>query len=75
MLDLLVPRNVGTADRIVRIALGLFLLSLVFVGPKSLLGLVGLVPLLTGTVGSCPLYRLCRTSTCPVNTIPRPKRR
>jgi len=41
------------------------LLSLVFVGPKSLWGLVGVVPLLTGLVGNCPLYTLLGINTCP----------
>lgn len=68
MLEKIFPRNLGTADRLIRIVAGLFMLSLVFVGPKSLFGLVGLVPLVTGAIGSCALYRLCGASTCPVNT-------
>ncbi len=50
--------NEGTLDRAIRVVVGLVLLSLVFVGPATLWGLVGLVPLLTGIVGFCPLYRL-----------------
>lgn len=57
--------NEGTIDRTVRIVLGLALLSLTVVGPKSMLGLIGLVPLLTGVVGFCPLYRLVGINTCP----------
>lgn len=49
-------RNVGSADRIFRILLGLVVLSLVFVGPKSAWGWLGLVPLITGFVSFCPLY-------------------
>lgn len=64
----LLPRNEHTIDRAVRVVLGLALLSLVFVGPKSYVGLVGLVPLLTGLVGSCPLYTLFGISTCPTKT-------
>jgi len=56
--------NAGTLDRIIRIVLGIALLSLVFVGPKSMLGLVGVVPLVTGLVGFCPLYRLVGLNTC-----------
>lgn len=48
--------NVGSVDRILRIVLGLGLLSLVFVGPQTPLGWFGLVPLLTGVMSSCPLY-------------------
>ena len=59
------PRNEGTVDRALRIIVGLALLSLVFVGPRTLWGLVGLVPLLTGLVGFCPLYALFGWRTCP----------
>jgi membrane protein implicated in regulation of membrane protease activity len=50
--------NEGNVDRVVRVLLGLALLALVFVGPKTWLGWFGVVPLLTGLVGVCPLYRL-----------------
>lgn len=56
-------RNEGTLDRVVRVVLGVVLLALFFVGPRTWLGLVGIVPLVTGVVGFCPLYRLLRTST------------
>lgn len=58
--------NEGTVDRLVRIALGLALLALVFVGPKNYVGLLGIVPLVTGLVGFCPLYRLVGVRTCAV---------
>lgn len=58
-------RNEASWDRIIRVVLGLVLLSLVFVGPQTLFGLIGLVPLLTGIFGFCPLYRLVGRSTCP----------
>ncbi len=61
-------RNEGTVDRVVRVVAGLALLSLVFVGPKTWLGLIGLVPLLTGLVGYCPLYRMLGIHTGPVRT-------
>lgn len=50
--------NVGTVDRIARVVLGIGLLALVFVGPQTLWGLVGIVPLATALVGFCPAYRL-----------------
>ncbi len=56
--------NVGTIDRIVRIAIGVVLLALVFVGPHTMWGLLGLVPLATGIYGFCPLYRLFGFDTC-----------
>lgn len=63
-MDELLKRNEGTADRALRVLLGLGLLSLVFVGPQTPLGWIGVVPLLTGTVGMCPLYRLFGINTC-----------
>lgn len=62
----LIVRNLGIIDRVVRVAVGVLLLAVVFVGPKTWLGLVGLVPLVTGVVGTCPLYRLFGFSTCSV---------
>ncbi|MCX5743299.1 MAG: DUF2892 domain-containing protein [Proteobacteria bacterium] len=59
-------QNEASLDRVVRVLLGLVLLSLVFVGPHTMWGLVGLVPLMTGLVGFCPLYRLLGVSTCAV---------
>jgi hypothetical protein len=59
-------RNEGIIDRVIRVVLGLGLLSLIFVGPQTMIGLVGLIPLLTGIVGFCPLYRLVGLSTCPI---------
>jgi hypothetical protein len=56
--------NIGNADRIARIILGVVLIALVFVGPKTAWGWIGLVPLLTGLVRWCPLYRLIGVSTC-----------
>ena len=56
--------NEGTLDRAVRIVLGLGLISLVFVGPQSIWGLVGIVPLLTGLIRWCPLYAPLGIRTC-----------
>lgn len=61
--------NEGAVDRALRVVLGLGLLSLIFVGPQTLWGLVGLVPLLTGLVGMCPLYSLFGVSTCSVKRV------
>ena len=57
--------NEGGVDRAVRIIAGLVVLSLTFVGPRSMWGLVGAVPLLTGLAGWCPLYALLGISTAP----------
>jgi hypothetical protein len=60
-------RNVGTADRVIRVVVGLALLSLVFVleGNARWWGLVGLLPLVTGLVGWCALYVPFGIDTCP----------
>jgi Protein of unknown function (DUF2892) len=60
-------RNIGAFDRMARIALGLGLLSLTVVGPQTAWGYVGLVPLLTGALGRCPLYGMFGFTTCPVS--------
>ena len=50
--------NVGRIDATIRIVAGLVLLSLVFVleGATRWIGLIGVVPLITGMIGHCPLY-------------------
>lgn len=59
--------NVGSADKAIRIVIGLALLSLLFLldGRARWFGLIGLVPLLTAFAGFCPLYTLFGLSTCP----------
>lgn len=58
--------NVGGIDRILRIVVGLGLLSLVFIleGNARWWGLVGIVPILTGTFRFCPAYLPLGMSTC-----------
>lgn len=68
MLAKILPRNENTTDRVLRVLVGAGLVSLVFVGPQTPWGWVGLVPLLTGIVGSCPLYTLLGLSTCPMKS-------
>jgi hypothetical protein len=55
--------NEGGLDRVLRVVLGLAVLSLVFVGPKTPWAWLGLVPLVTGLVGFCPLYAVLRLNT------------
>jgi hypothetical protein len=55
--------NEGLMDRVIRIVIGLGILSLVFVGPQTAWGWIGLVPLITGIVGFCPLYKLIGFNT------------
>lgn len=63
----ILPRNEHTVDRALRVLLGLGLLSLAVAGPKTAWGWVGLVPLVTGLIGSCPLYTVFGLSTCPIS--------
>jgi hypothetical protein len=62
----LFPRNEANIERVIRVIAGIVLLSLVFVGPQTPWGWIGVVPLLTGLIGSCPAYTLFGISTCPV---------
>ena len=60
------PKNEGTIDRVLRIIVGAILIALVFVGPQTPWGWIGVIPLVTGFVGWCPAYRLLGLRTCPV---------
>ncbi len=61
-------KNEGTIDRGLRVVLGAGLLAIVFVGPQTNWGWIGLVPLITGLVGNCPVYSLLGISTCKLET-------
>jgi len=60
-------KNVGGIDKYLRIAVGIVLIALVFVGPQSALGWIGVVPLVTGLLGFCPLYKLFGLNTCSIS--------
>ena len=62
----LLPTNEHPVERVLRVILGLGVLALAFVGPKTPWGYLGIVPLATGLLGTCPLYTLFGWSTCPV---------
>jgi hypothetical protein len=57
--------NMGKIDRILRAILGIGLISLAFVGPQTLWGWIGLIPLVTAFLGWCPAYLPFGISTCP----------
>ena len=59
-------KNVGAVDRTLRIIVGLVLIALVFVGPQTPWGWVGLIPLVTALIGWCPAYRLIGMNTCAI---------
>lgn len=56
--------NIGSIDRVLRILVGLGLISLVFVGPQTPWGWIGVVPLATALIGWCPAYSLLGIKTC-----------
>ncbi|WP_445396714.1 YgaP family membrane protein [Zobellella sp. An-6] len=51
-------KNIGSVDKALRILLGLVLIALVLVGPQTPWGWLGVIPLATGLINFCPLYRL-----------------
>lgn len=57
-------KNIGRVDRVIRIILGLALLSLTFIGPKTMWGLIGFLPLITAIVNFCPVYAILGMNTC-----------
>ncbi|MEQ6884215.1 DUF2892 domain-containing protein [Salicola sp. Rm-C-2C1-2] len=56
--------NIGALDRSIRAIVGVVLVALVFIGPESAWGLIGLIPLATAAMGNCPAYSLIGISTC-----------
>lgn len=60
----LLPRNEHPIERLLRVLVGIAIVSLFFVGPQSPWALLGFIPIVTGLVGSCPLYTLFGVSTC-----------
>jgi Protein of unknown function (DUF2892) len=67
-------KNVGSVDRTLRIVVGLVLISLVFVGPATPWGWIGLIPLATALLGWCPLYTVLGIQTCAVTATAAKKR-
>ncbi|TCV82324.1 YgaP family membrane protein [Sulfurirhabdus autotrophica] len=59
--------NVGSIDKVLRIIVGLGLLSLIFIleGSQRWFGLIGIVPLVTALMGWCPLYMILGINSCP----------
>ncbi|MCB1508029.1 MAG: DUF2892 domain-containing protein [Hyphomicrobiaceae bacterium] len=65
-------KNIGTVDRILRVIVGIGLIAFALAGPAEIawkwIGWIGIVPLVTAAIGSCPLYSLIGLSTCPVKS-------
>jgi Protein of unknown function (DUF2892) len=60
-------KNEGNLDRALRVAAGLLLIGLAATNTIGMWGYIGVVPLLTGAVGMCPLYAILGINTCPTN--------
>ena len=60
-------KNVHHWDRAIRVVVGLVMVSMAFFGPENLWFLVGLVPLITGLAGVCPIYNVAGVNTCKVS--------
>ena len=60
-------RNVGSIDRILRVVIGLALIILAATGTIAAWGYIGVIPLVTGLMGTCLLYRLLGISTNPLS--------
>ena len=63
--DATVKTNVGSWDRSLRIAAGVALIGFAVAGWIGPWGYIGIVPLLTGLLRTCPVYTLLGISTCP----------
>jgi len=60
--------NEHPVERVLRVGLGVALVGLAAFGTIGVWGYIGVVPILTGIVGNCPLYSLLGISTCPMRT-------
>ena len=60
--------NEHPMERVARVALGVALVGMAAMGTIGAWGYIGVVPILTGALGTCPLYTLFGISTCPVKT-------
>ncbi|WP_048440736.1 DUF2892 domain-containing protein [Caenimonas sp. SL110] len=58
--------NEGTLDRSVRVIAGIALIAMAYMGTIGAWGYIGIVPIITGALGMCPLYSLLGISTCPM---------
>lgn len=64
-------KNVGQFDKIARIVAGALLIILALTGTIGWWGWIGIVPLATGLMGSCPAYSLFGVNTCSTGTRPQ----
>lgn len=62
-------KNIHPIERVVRVALGVILVTLAFVGPANPWFLLGIIPIATGLIGWCPPYQLLGISTCKTKSL------
>lgn len=65
-MNKLLPVNEHPVERAARVALGLGLIASAAMGILPVWGYIGVVPAITGLIGSCPLYTVLGFSTCPL---------
>ncbi len=56
-------KNVSDPERVIRFVVGVVLTSFAFWGPRNYWFLIGIIPLMTGFVGTCPLYLMLGINT------------
>lgn len=59
--------NEGAIDRGLRVVAGLVLIGLAATGTIGAWGYIGVIPLLTGAIGMCPIYSMLGINTCPMS--------
>ena len=59
----LLARNTGNVDRVIRVIIGAVLVGNVFVGLQTVVGWIGLILIITGLFGTCPVYSLLGVDT------------
>ena len=62
-IDSLFKHNLGMVDRVIRVVVGLILVGNVYAGLQTPIGWVGLILILTGALGICPIYALLGINT------------
>lgn len=61
--------NIGNVDRLIRVILGLILISLALTGIIGFWGFIGVMPLVTAAFGFCPAYGVLGVNTCKTKQI------
>jgi hypothetical protein len=64
---IMMQKNMGALDKIVRISIGVVLMTLAALGIIGFWGWLGAIPVLTGVAGICPLYSLLGINSCRVS--------